>query len=135
MCQHGSKKNTVASNSAGPSNRIITLSSATNSVTPAELKMAQEQVEISSKRRKNYTTNIPTKIKNEMASYASEMGTHAALQKFKVKYPQYTLIRTPVNNWKSSYQKINRKVNFKKKGRPNKLDEEMLRKIIVTRKR
>ena len=76
-----SKKNTVASNPAGPSNRIITLSSATNSVTPAELKMAQEQVEISSKRRKNYTTNIPTKIKNEIASYASKMGTHAALQK------------------------------------------------------
>ena len=46
-----------------------------------------------------------------------------------MKYPQYTLIRTSENNWKSSYQKNNGKVNFKKKGRPNKLDEEMLRKI------
>ena len=80
--------------------------------------MAQEQIEISSKRRKNYTTNIPTKIKNEIASYASEMGTHAALQKFKVKYPQYTLIRTSVNNWKSSYQKKQRESQFKKEGPP-----------------
>ena len=64
-------------------------------------------------------------------------GTKSALQKFGKKYPKYTLIRTPVNNWKKKSEKDKKNDNanlHRRKGRPNLLHDEFLVKVkdVVT---
>ena len=69
------------------------LTSGSGSLNQAELHAISEEVKSSVKPRKHYNISVPEWIKNEV-------GTKSALEKFNTKYPQYTFVRTSVNNWK-----------------------------------
>ena len=59
-------------------------------------------------------------------------GTKSALEKFNAKYPQYTFVRTSVNNWTKKIEndkKQNIVTVIVKKGRSNLLDDEALAKV------
>ena len=59
-------------------------------------------------------------------------GTKFELEKFNTKYPQYTFVRTSVNNWKKKIEndkKQNIVTVVAKKGRPNLSDDETLAKV------
>ena len=59
-------------------------------------------------------------------------GTKFELEKFNTKYPQYTFVRTSVNNWKKKIEndkKQNIVTVIAKKGRPNLSDDETLAKV------
>ena len=76
------------------------LSSASGSVNEAQTSIISNDIKSYTQPRKNYNTSVPERIKNEVGEYALIHGTKSALEKFGKKYPKYTLIRTPVNNWK-----------------------------------
>ena len=50
-------------------------------------------------------------------------------KKFSVKYPKLTFIRTSVNNWKNKYKTRGNNCVFKKVGRPNLLDDNLIKKF------
>ena len=98
----------------------------------AELHAISEEVKSSVQPRKHYNTSVPEWIKNEVGEYALINGTKSALEKINTKYPQYTFVRTSVNNWKKKIEndkKQNIVTVIAKKGRPNFLDDETLAKV------
>ena len=117
-----------------PSNNKIPpfVMSASGSLNQAEIHAISEEVKSSVQTRKHYNTSVPERIKNEVGMYALINGTKSALEKFNTKYPQYTFIRTSVNNWKKKIEN-NKKKNIStttaRKGRPNLLDDETLAKV------
>ena len=50
-------------------------------------------------------TSIHSRVKEEVRKYAYSNGTQAAINCFKLKYPQYTFLRTSINNWKGKFNK------------------------------
>ena len=56
-------------------------------------------------------------------------GTSSAIKKFSVKYPKFTFIRTSVNNWKNKCKTGGDNFVFKKVGRPNLLDDNLIKKV------
>ena len=98
----------------------------------AELHTISEEVKSSVQPRRHYNTSVPERIRNEVGEYALINGTKSALEKFNTKYPQYTFLRTSVNNWKKKIEndkKQNIVTVIAKKGRPNLLDDETLAKV------
>ena len=129
------KNNEKSDNKAPPF-----LSSASGSVNQAQASIISNDIKSYTQPRKNYNTSVPERIKNEVGEYALIHGTKSALQKFGKKYPKYTLIRTPVNNWKKKSEKDKKNDNanlHRRKGRPNLLHDEFLVKVkdVVTRSR
>ena len=59
--------------------------------------------------------------------YAKVHGTASAIKKFSSKYAKYNFNRTTVNSWKAQCKIAN--LTFKKAGRPNLLDETLLKKV------
>ena len=59
--------------------------------------------------------------------YAKVYDTASAIKNFLSKYPKYKLNRTTVNSWKAKCKVAN--PIFKKAGRPNLLDETLLKKV------
>ena len=59
--------------------------------------------------------------------YAKVYGTASAIKKFSSKCAKYNFNRTMVNSWKAKCKVAN--PNFKKAGRPNLLDETLLKKV------
>ena len=80
------------------------LTSGSGSLNQAELHAISEEVKSSVQPRKHYNTSVSERIKNEFGQYALVNGTKSALEKFKTKYPQYTFVRTSVNNWKKKIE-------------------------------
>ena len=72
--------------------------------------------------------NIPSKIKQEIGSYALIHGTKAAIDRFSKVYTKYSLKRTTANGWKERCKK-NYLHSIGKRGRPNLVDDEILKKI------
>lgn len=108
------------------------VTSASGSLNQAEIHAISEEVKSSVQTRKHYNTSVPERIKIEVGEYALINGTKSALEKFNTKYPQYTFIRTSVNNWKKKIEnnkKQNISTTIAKKGRPNLLDDETLAKV------
>ena len=70
--------------------------------------------------------NIPSKIKQDIGSYALIHGTKAAIYRFAKVYTKYSLKNTMVNGWKERYKK-NDFHSIGKRGRPNLADDEMLK--------
>ena len=64
----------------------------------------------------------------EVGNHVLTLGTASAIKKFSAKYPKYRFIRNSVNNWKNKY-KAGDNVVFKKVGRPNLLDQNIIKKI------
>ena len=58
--------------------------------------------------------------------YAKVYGTVSAIKKFLSKYAKHNFNRTTVNSWKAKCKIAN--PTFKKAGRPNLLDETLLKK-------
>ena len=103
------------------------LTSASGSSNQVELHAISEEVKSSVQPRKHYNISVPERIKNEVGEYALINGTKSALEKFNTKYPQYSFVRTSVNNWKKEIEndkKQNIVTMIAKKGRPNLLDDE-----------
>ena len=71
---------------------------------------------------------MPSKIKQEIGSYALIHGAKAANARFSKVYTKYSLKRTTFNRWKERCKK-NYLHSIGKRERPNLLDDEMLKKI------
>ena len=65
-------------------------------------------------------------MKVKIGEYAILHGTKAAPEHFSKLHPKFKFVRTSVNNWKLGILK--RKIGCKK-GRPNLLSADMLRKV------
>ena len=77
-------------------------------------------------------SNIPSKIKVEIGRYALIHGTKSAIDRFSKVYTKYSLKRTTVNGWKESCKKKKNDqpiAPIQRKGRPNLVDDEMLKKM------
>ena len=72
--------------------------------------------------------NIPSKIKQEIGSYALIHRAKAAIARFSKVYTKYSLKRATFNGWKERCKK-NDLHSIGKRERPNLLDDEMLKKI------
>ena len=68
-------------------------------------------------------------VSKKVGKYASTYGTQRSIAKFSKKYPQYAFRRTSINYWKG---KRGQNVAFKRAGRPNTLDDHLLRKVKDT---
>ena len=102
--------------------------SATQDVTKGELKIVAKEIEASRSQRDHYQKTIPSTIKSEVGSYALVNGTAAAIKRFSLKYTKYTFNRTTVNSWKNKCKPGDLKT-FRTAGRPNLLDETLLKKV------
>ena len=63
-----------------------------------------------------------------MTSFGTENGIASAIKKFSSKYVKYNFNRTTVNSWKAKCKFAN--PAFKKAGRPNLLDETLLKSLV-----
>ena len=69
--------------------------------------------------------HIPSKIMQEIGSYALIHRAKAAIDRFSIVHTKYSLKRTTVNGWKERCKNH----SIVKRGRPNLVDDEMLKKI------
>ena len=76
-----------------------------------------------------HCNNIPSKIIQEIGSYALIHETKAAIDRFPKVYIKYSFKRTTVNGWKERCEK-NDLHSAGKRGRPNLVDDEMVKKKI-----
>ena len=79
--------------------------------------------------KKSRITNVPENIKTEVGTYTLIHGTKAALERFNKIYPNYTFLRTSINNWKFKIKDKEGKAIFKRKGRPNQLSDDLMEKV------
>ena len=105
------------------------VSSAKKEITNAELRFAANEIDKSHDRPKKYQKEIPEKVKREVGNHALTFGTSSAIKKFSVKYLKFRFIRTSVNNWKNKCKTGGDTFVFKKAGRPNLLDDNLIRKV------
>ena len=106
------------------------VSSATKEITNAELSFAANEIDKSHGIRiEKYQKEIPEKVKREVGNHALTFGALSAIKKCSVKYPKFRFIRTSVNNWKNKCKTGGDTFVFKKVGRPNLLDDNLIRKV------
>ena len=106
------------------------VTSVAKDITNAELSFAADEIKKSHNRPKQYTKQIPESVKREFGRYASIFGTSSAIKKFSLKYLKHSFIRTSVNNWKNKFKgSHDGDVALKKVGRPNILDDHLIRKV------
>ena len=105
------------------------VSSTTKEITNVDLRFAANEIDKSRGRLKKYQKEIPEKVKREVGNHALTFGTSSAIKKFSVKYPKNRIIRTSVNNWKNKCKTRGDTFVFKKVGRPNLLDDNLVRKV------
>ena len=94
------------------------------------MRFAADEINKSDRRPKTYQKQIPEKVKREVGQYALTCGTSSAIKKFSLKYPKYNFIRTSVNNWKNKFKWGRDVAVLKKVGRPNILDDHLIRKVM-----
>ena len=106
------------------------VASATDDVSQSELKVVENQMKKSAQVRKHYSKIVPETIKREAGKYALLHGTKATVERFNKVYPNYTFVRTTINNWNIKMKKEkDGKTIFKKKGRPNLVSDDFMEKI------
>ena len=107
--------------------------SASNIITgEAEIQYVEQEVKKQVAKSTVKYSNVPSKIKEEIGRYALIHGTKSAIDRFSKVYAKYSLKRTRVNGWKESCKKKKNDqpiAPIQGKGRPNLVDDEMLRKI------
>lgn len=110
--------------------------SETNDASQAEVDMAKQQVKKQALQRKTYQ-NVPEKVKIEVGRFAAANGTKEAIKRYSKIYPKYNFKRTSVNSWKGKIKTKKESCLAKRSGRPNLLDDHLLKKtkdiIIGTR--
>ena len=107
------------------------VSSATDDVSKSELMMVENEIKKSIQVRKHCNKIVPETIKRETGKYALLHGTKATVERFIHKdYPKYTFVRNTINNWKLKMKNENDgKTIFTKKGRPNLVSDDFMKKI------
>ena len=103
------------------------VTSATKDITNAELTLVEDEIQKSCSRPVKYQKAIPEKIKKEVGIHGNIFGTASAIKTFSIKYKKYTFNRTTVNSWKAKCKNTN--AVFKKAGRPNLLDDNLIKKV------
>ena len=93
------------------------------------MRFAVNEVDKSHGRPKKYQKKIPEKVKRGVGNHVLRFGTSSAIKKFSVKYPKFTFIRTLLNNWKNKCKAGGENFVFKKVGRPNLLDDNLIKKV------
>ena len=93
------------------------------------MRFAVHEIDKSYGRPKKYQKEIPEKVKREAGNHALTFGTSSFIKKFSVKYPKFTFIRTSVTNWKNKCKTRGDHFVFKKVGRPNLLDDNLIKKV------
>ena len=93
------------------------------------MRFAVNEIDKPHGRPKKYQREIPEKVKREVGNHALTFRTLSAIKKFSVKYPKFTFIRTSVNNWKNKCKTGGDNFVFKKVGRPNLLDDNLIKKV------
>ena len=92
--------------------------------------MVENEIKKSTQVRKHYNKIVPETIKREAGKYALLHGTKATVEQFNKVHPKYTFVRTTINNWKLKMKKEkDGKTIFKKKGRPNLVSDDFMKKI------
>ena len=93
------------------------------------MSFAVNEIDKSHGRPKKYRKEIPQKVEREVGSWedALKFGTSSAIKKISVEYPKF--IRTSVNNWKSKCKTRGDNFVFKKVGRRNLLDNNLIKKV------
>ena len=102
------------------------VASATDDVSQSELMMVGNEIKKSTQVRKHYNKIVPETIRKEAGKYALLHGTNATVQRFNKVYPKYTFVRTTIYNWKL---KMKKEKDEKKKGRPNLVSDDFMKKI------
>ena len=106
------------------------VASATDDVSQSELMMVENEVKKSTQVRKHYNKIVPETIKREAWKYALLHRTKVTVERFNKVYPKCTFVRTTINNWKLKMKKEkDGKTIFKKKGRPNLVSDDFMKKI------
>ena len=109
--------------------------SASNITDEAEVQYVEKEVKKQVEKSTVKYSNVPSKIKEEIGSYALIHGTKSAIDRFSKVYTKYSLKRTTVNGWKESCKK--KKTNhqpiapIQRKGRPNLVGDEMMKKSKI----
>ena len=107
--------------------------SASNIITgEAEIHYVEQEVKKQVAKSTGKYSNVPSKIKEEIGRYALIHGTKSAINRFSKVYTKYSLKRRTVNGWKESCKKNKNDqpiASIQKKGRPNLVDDEILKKI------
>ena len=68
----------------------------------------------------------------KIGNHALTFETLSAIIIFSVKFPKFTFTSTLVNNWKSKFKTGGDNFLFKKVGRPNLLDDNLIKKVKDT---
>ena len=105
------------------------VSASTKEITNSELRFAVNEIDKSHGRPKKCQKEIPEKVKSKVGNHALIFGTSSAIKIFSLKYPKFTFIRTSVINWKNRYNTGGENFVFKKVGRPNLLDDNLIKKV------
>ena len=106
------------------------VASATDDVSQSELMTVDNEIKKSTQVRKYYNKIVVETIKREAGKYALLRGTKATVERFNKVYPKYTFVKTTINNWKLKMKKEkDGKTIFTKKGRPNLLSDDFMKKI------
>ena len=101
---------------------INVIKSAIGDITNPEVIRVAKEVHKFCNHKVKYQKAVPEKRKKEKDIYAKVYGTVSAIKKILSKYAKYNFNRTTVNSWKAT-------PTFKKAGRPNLLDETLLKKV------
>ena len=100
-------------------------SSATKKLTNDELRFVVNEIDKLHGRPKKYQKELPEKVGNHALTFEAT----SAIKTFSVKYPKFTFIRTLVNNWKNKCKTGDNNFVFKKVGRSNLLDDNLMKKV------
>ena len=105
------------------------IASAADDVSQSELMMVENDF-LSTQVRKHYNKIVPETTKREAGKYALLHGTKATFERFNKVYPKYSFVRTTISNWKLKMKKEkDGKTIFKKKGRPNLISDDFMKKM------
>ena len=91
--------------------------------------IVEKEIEKAVKPRKQYNKDIPDVTKKGVDRYALIHGAKTTSDCFNKKYPKYTFVRTSINNWEKKMGSKYRQALFDKKGRPNLLNDNLLKKV------
>ena len=113
-----------------PSSQKVSLviQSSSNVTNEMEIQYVQQEIKKQVAKPTKHYDNVTSKIKQEIGSYALIHGTKAAIDRFSKDYTNYSLKRTMVNGWKERCKK-NDLHSIAKRGRPNLVEDEMLKKV------
>ena len=100
------------------------IKSATSDNTNSELTPVAKEIQKSCNQKGTYQKAVPETIKKEEGMYAKVYGTASAIKKFSAKYVKYNFYRTAKCKVANP--------TFKKAGKPNSLDETLLKRVKDT---